>query len=156
MRKLIYQIAQSICLALEAPKPKVKRLVVSSFRIKAELDAMKLSSLYYGALLDHYQDYYYVESEDWGKIFDWIYFVYDMPPYMVAGMDCDGFAIFLMGLVQANFGLNSFGLVIGTTPAGGHAWNLFRTENGWLNLEPQTGKFFELGEKGYLPQHIFI
>ena len=155
MTKLIYQIAKKICLALEAPKPKVQLLKVSSLQIKSEVDNMKLRMMY-PALLDHYQDYYCLQSSQWAEVFNYIYFVFDMPPYLVARFDCSDFAILLKGLVSSFFGLNAFAVVFGKTPRGYHAWNIFRTEDDWLQFEPQTGDIFELGQKGYQPEWILI
>ena len=155
MRKLIYQLAKSIYLALEAPKPKVKPLKVSSLRILDEIQSMKLKMMY-PALLDHYQDYYYLESSQWAEVFNYIYFVFDMPPYLIARFDCEDWAILLKGLVSSFFGLNAFGVVLGKTPGGYHAFNMFRTEDDWLLFEPQTGDIFPIGDKGYIPEYILL
>ena len=155
MKKLIYQIAKKICLAFEAPKPRVKPLKVSSLKIKSEIDDMKLRMMY-PALLDHYQDYYYLESSQWAEVFNYIYFVYDMPSYLVARFDCDDWAILLKGLVSSFFGLNAFAEVFGKTPMGYHAFNMLRTEDGWLLFEPQTGDIFELGQRGYEPEWTLV
>ena len=155
MMKLIYQLAKRICLAFEAPKPKVEPLKVSSLRIKAEIDHLKLRMMY-PALLDHYQDYYYLESPQWAEVFHYIYFVYDMPPYLAVRMDCEDFAILLKGLVSSFFRLNAFAVVFGKVPGGYHAWNILRTEDGWLQFEPQTGDIFELGQRGYEPEWVLI
>lgn len=157
MRKIIYQLAKSIVSALEKPKPPIHPLKVSYDKVLLSVDNLKLWKLY-PALLDHFQDYYYVPAEEWADIFNWIYFEFDMPSYLKARTDCEDFAILLKGLVGAYFGLNYFGVVIGTTPAGGHAWNLFMTEDGWLQFEPQTGDCFEIGAKakGYVPTSILI
>jgi len=153
--KLIYQLAKRICLAFEAPKPKVKPLKVSSLQIKSEIDNMKLRMMY-PALLDHYQDYYYLESSQWAEVFNYIYFVFDMPTYVSAKMDCEDFAILLKGLVSSFFGLNAFAVAFGKTPMGYHAFNMLRTEDGWLLFEPQTGDIFELGQKKYEPEWVLI
>jgi len=155
MRKLIYKIAKAICDLLQKPKPSVKPLVISSLRIKSELDAMKLN-VWRGCLLDHYQTYYYVSAKDWAEIFSYIYFEFDMPSFTQARFDCDDFAILLKALVSYLFRLNCFGFVLGNTPMGYHAWNLFRTDDDWLCLEPQTGNIFPLGERGYTPEYIII
>ena len=155
MGKLIYKIAKRICLAFEAPKPKVKLLKVSSLKILSEIQSMKLRMMF-PALLDHYQDYYYLESSQWAEVFNYIYFVYDMPSYLVARFDCDDWAILLKGLVSSFFGLNAFAVVFGKTPMGYHAFNMLRTEDGWLLFEPQTGDIFELGQRGYEPEWTLV
>jgi len=155
MRGLIYRVAKAICHFLEKPKPDVDPLHISSWKIKSELDAMRLN-IWRGYTLDHFQDYYYVSAKDWAEVFSYIYFEFDMPSYIESRMDCDDFAILLKALVSYQFKLNCFGFVLGNTPMGYHAWNIFKTDNGWLQLEPQTGKFFELGEHGYEPEYIII
>ena len=155
MTKLIYKIAKRICLAFEAPKPKVKLLKISSLKILDEIQSMKLKMMY-PALLDHFQDYYFLESSQWADVFDYIYFVFDMPSYMVARFDCSDFAILLKGLVSSFFGLNAFAVVFGKTPRGYHAFNMLRTEDDWLLFEPQTGDIFELGQRGYEPEWVLI
>ena len=104
----------------------------------------------YPALLDNI--YYYAKSEDWAEVFDYIYFEFNMPKYLAERMDCDDFAVLLKGLITSFFGLNYFGVVFGQTPMGYHAWNIFQTEAGLIQFEPQTGKYFPLGEKGYSPK----
>lgn len=155
IRKTIYQLAKLVVSALEKPKPKIHPLKVSYYRTLDSIRKLELIMMY-PALLDHFQDYYYVTSEEWGEIFNWIYFEFDMPSYFAARTDCEDFAILLKGLVSAYFGLNYFGVVIGTTPAGGHGWNLLWTPEGWLQFEPQSGDVFEIGAKGYVAQYILI
>ena len=139
----------------EKPKPKITLLTTTSEKVLQAIANLNLIKLY-PALLDHFQPYYYTKSEDWAEVFDYIYFKFNMPSFLAAKMDCEDFAILLKGLVSSFFGLNYFGVVIGTTPAGGHGWNLFMTENGWLQFEPQTGNIFELDEKGYKPEYILL
>ena len=79
-----------------------------------------------------------------------------MPSYVSARMDCDDFAMLLKSLVSAFFGLNYFGMVMGQSPIGFHAWNIFRAENGLWQLEPQTGKFFLLWEDNYRPEYVLM
>lgn len=69
---------------------------------------------------------------------------------------CDDFAIWMMGLIHAEFGLNYFGLVLGNSPGGYHAYNIFRTEAGLLQVEPQTGNMGELGEGDYQAEYILL
>ena len=139
----------------EKPKPQIELLYESSENVLQKVNQLGLRMLY-PALLDWSMPYYYTKAEDWAEVFDYIYFKFNMPSYLAARMDCEDFAILLKGLVSSFFGLNYFAVVIGTTPAGGHGWNLFMTEAGWLQFEPQTGNFFELGEKDYKPLYILI
>ena len=137
----------------KSSKPQVENLVASAVQVREDLAGIELM---HAALLDDFQPYFYTKAEDWAKVFDYIYFSFKMPDYIRARMDCEDFAVLMKGLVSALFGLNWFGLVMGNTPAGYHAWNLFKAENGIWQLEPQTGEFFLLGEKSYLPQYILI
>jgi len=75
--------------------------------------------------------------------------VYSFPKYEVEQTDCDDFAILMKGLMSAEFGINDFGIALGNTPMGYHAFNLARAEQNWVFIEPQTGEIFEMGEKGY-------
>lgn len=134
-------------------KPSIAEFVASAVAVREDLAGIELM---HSALLDDFSPYFYTDGEGWAKVFDWVYFSFKMPEYVVARMDCEDFAMLMKGLVSALFGLNWFGLVMGNTPAGYHSWNIFRAENGVWQLEPQTGEFFLLGEKNYLPQYILI
>lgn len=149
--KLIHQLACSICHGTDKPKPKIELLSMPRTAVSAELEAVPVNLL---GLWD--MTYYYTKAEDWAEVFDYIYFKFDMPGYIAERMDCDDFALLLKGLVNAFFGLNYFGVVIGNTPMGYHAWNDFRTENGLMQFEPQTGKYFPLGEQGYKPGYVLL
>ena len=138
----------------ERQKPKIELLFLSSEETKPEIT--QVGKLLYPTLLDYFQPYYFTRAEYWADIFDYIYFKFDMPKYLAARFDCDDFAVLLKGLVASFFGLNYFGVVFGSTPAGYHAWNLFRTENGLMQFEPQSGAYFPIGEKGYVPEYILI
>ena len=152
--KLIHSIACSVCQSTEKPKPQIEVLEIVSAKAAAEIDLAKMKLLF-PILLDGYQSYYYTKAEDWAKVFDYIYFK-GIPKYEASRMDCDDFAIWMKGLVGANFGLNYFGIVLGNSPWGYHAWNIFRTETGFLQLEPQTGRFFDLGDGEYFPEWILL
>ncbi len=138
---------------IDEPKPEIELLSMSTNEVWKVIQPLKLKMIYPG-LLD--SQYYYTTAKDWAEVFDYIFFKFDMPSYLADRMDCDDFAILLKGLVDSFFGLNYFATVIGTMPAGGHSWNLFMTENGLLQFEPQTGNFFEIGEQGYKPEYILL
>lgn len=140
----------------EASKPKIELLQIPSGVVTSEIIEEAKIKLLFPTLLDYFQDYFYTKAEDWAKIFDWIYFKNPMPKYEASRMDCDDFAIWMKGLVGANFGLNYFGIVLGNSPLGYHAWNIFRTDSWLLQLEPQTGNFFEIGKKGYFPEWVLL
>ena len=134
-------------------KPKIELLSMLSDQVQLEVKSLKMM---FPCLLDAGQPYFYTTSEGWAEVFDYIYFKYPMPPYIVARMDCDGFAIWMAGLVQATLGLNYFAIVLGDALGGYHAWNLFRDDQGLLQLEPQTGKFFKLGDHNYFPEYVLL
>ena len=135
----------------EKPKPPIELLRMPAQAVLQELPPNV--KMLYGAL-DY--EYYYTKAEHWAAALDWIYFKFDMPKYLADRMDCDDFAFLLKALVSSFFGLNYFGAVFGQTPMGYHAWNLFRVDNGLLQFEPQTGKVFEMDEKGYVPEWLLI
>ncbi len=137
----------------EKPKPEIELLSMQSEQVKSE---MGLRRLLYPCLLDEGQRYYYTTAKDWAEIFSWIYFDFKMPSYISARMDCEDFAFLLKGLVSAFFGLNYFGWTVGTIPGGYHGFNLFRTEDGLLLFEPQTGEMFQIGEQGYRPEYVLL
>ena len=72
--------------------------------------------------------------------------VYPFPKYQTAIMDCDDFAILLKGLMSAEFGINDFGIALGMTPGGYHAFGLARVEDRYVFVEPQTGEVFEMDD----------
>ena len=139
----------------ENPKPTIELLSMPSTEVAKEIEELG-QKMMYPCLLDYGQDYYYTTSEDWGKVFEYIYFVFPMPSYIAARMDCEDFGILLKGLVSALFGLNYFALTIGNIPAGCHGFDFFRTEDKHLIIEPQTAKFFGWEERGYEPQWALL
>jgi len=82
--------------------------------------------------------------------------VYPFPKYKTAIMDCDDFAMLMSGLISAEFGINCFGVALGMTPNGYHAFNLARVEERWVFIEPQTGEVFEIGGNGYQCDRVII
>jgi len=100
-------------------------------------------------LFDAYQPYYYTTL--WGiqEAVKWSRKVYPFPKYQDARMDCDKFAFLMKGLISAEFGLSAFAFQLGFIPQGYHAFNLARTDTGWVIVEPQTGEVFAIGTHGY-------
>ena len=100
-------------------------------------------------LFDAYQPYYYTTL--WGikEAVKYCRKVYPFPKYKTAVMDCDDFAVLMKGLMSAEFGINDFGIQLGMTPQGYHAFNIARIEDRRVLIEPQTGEVFEIGENGY-------
>jgi len=100
-------------------------------------------------LFDAGQSYYYTTL--WGikEAVKYCRKVYPFPKYQSGIMDCDDFAILMKGLMSAEFGISDFGIALGMTPMGYHAFNQARIEDRRVFIEPQTGEVFEIGEKGY-------
>lgn len=140
----------------EKTKPKIEVLQIASETAKVELVDQAKLKLLYPTLLDYFEPYYYTKATGWAEVFDYIYFKQGLPKYQSSRFDCDDFAIWMKGLVAATFGLNYFGVVLGSSPLGYHAWNLFRDEIGLMQFEPQTGKYFPLGEQGYVAEYILV
>jgi len=155
IKELINKFAFEVYEATSPPKPEITLLSVTSQRVEQAITDLQLIKLY-PVLLDYGQKYYYTNAEGWAEIFDYIYFKFNTPQYLIARMDCEDWAILFKGLVSSLFGLNYFAVVIGKTPAGTHSWNLFMTDEGWLQFEPQTGNAFGLGKKGYEPKYVLI
>ena len=141
---------------LEQPaKPSITLLPMPSTQVDAEIKALG-QALMYPCLLDYGQDYFYTNAEGWAEVFNYIYLVFNMPPYIAGRMDCEDFGVLLKGLVSALFGLNYFALTIGDIPQGCHGFDFFRTDTGHLVIEPQTAEFFPWGERSYEPQWALL
>jgi len=91
--------------------------------------------------------YHSTTHETWGVVFRDVLF--NLPGGMAERFDCDNYAWLVVARVAERWGLNAIALVIGDSPLGRHSWNIFRSEHGWYNLEPQTGDVFGIGEEGY-------
>ena len=140
-------------IVVEKAKPKIDLIYMPSDRVADEMTLGKLKMLY-PVPLD--VKYYYTTAKEWAEVFNWIYFKFAMPKYAADRMDCDDFAFLLKGLVASFFELNYFGVVIGRTPLGCHAWNILRTEDEVWQFEPQTGACFPWGEQGYFPEYVLL
>jgi len=145
-----------MCLFLKrAERPEFEAMSVAGETAREEIDNSGLKLLY-PVLLDATQPYYFVTLAQWNEILLYVYKDYPWPKYMTARMDCDDFALLFKGLVSAEFGLNYFGLAIGTCPGGAHAFNVFRIETGELVLfEPQTGMILDESD-GYKANYILL
>jgi len=142
-----------MCWLFKKAKPQIKILRMLPGGVQDDLTQLNIKSLY-PVLLD--TEYFYTSAEDWAEVFDYIYFKFKMPNYLAERIDCDDFSILLKGLVSSFFGLNYFAVVFGNTPTGSHAWNIFRDEAGFMGFEPQTGKYFPMGEQGYVPKYLLL
>jgi len=124
-------------------KPNITFYEISSQAVRGELDTLSISIPL--GLLDA-PTYYYTTL--WGikEAVKYCRKVYPFPKYKTAVMDCDDFAILMKGLMSAEFGVNDFGIALGMTPAGYHAFNIARVEDRRVLIEPQTGEVFELDD----------
>lgn len=140
-------------------RPAITEMAMLSEDINRELVYLGMKYMY-PALFDHYQAYHYCTSASWRKVIQYVNRVFKFPEYVPARKDCDDFAILFKGLVSACFGLNACAIAVGTSPAGGHAFNMVRTEDGWCIIEPQDGASAELwpliGDHGYVPSYVLL
>ncbi len=90
-----------------------------------------------------------------------IYYIYDttkVPGYRTGRFDCDGFALWLKGQFEIEFGHNANAFTIGRKP-GPHAYNTIMTTDGWYNFEPQdkyTREMFPYNTKGYEAEAVLV
>jgi len=128
-------------------KPDITFYEIDSQAVQDELNALNVQTPI--GLWDALQPYYYTTL--WGikEAVKYCRKVYPFPKYKTAVMDCDDFAILMKGLISAEFGINDFGIALGMTPMGYHAFNMARVEDRMVFIEPQTGEVFEIGENGY-------
>ncbi len=140
-------------------RPRIREFVMSSDAIHQEIGYLGIKLLY-PVLLDENQLYHYCDLSSWVKVIHYINQTFKFPDYVPARTDCDDFAILFKGLVSACFGLNACAIAIGTSPQGGHAFIMVRTEDGWYIIEPQDGARAVLwplvGSHGYTPTHILL
>jgi len=147
-----------MCKKLQSPiattKPDITFYEIDSQTIQNELTALGITVPL--GLFDALQPYYYTTL--WGiqEAVKYCRKVYPFPKYKAAVMDCDDFAILLKGLMSAEFGVNAFGIALGNTPMGYHAFGIARVEDRWVFVEPQTGEIFEIGNKGYSCDRVIL
>jgi hypothetical protein len=137
---------------IATPKPDITFYEIDSQKVQDELDALNIATPM--GLWDALQPYYYTTL--WGikEAVKYCRKVYPFPKYRDAVMDCDDFAILMKGLMSAEFGINDFGIALGNTSMGYHAFNIARAEERRVLIEPQTGEVFEIGEKGYQAEKV--
>jgi len=128
-------------------KPDITFYEIDSQTVQNELNALNIATPL--GLFDAGSPYYYTTL--WGiqEAVKYCRKVYPFPKYQTAIMDCDDFAILMKGLMSAEFGINDFGIALGNTPMGYHAFCMARVEDRRVFVEPQTGEVFEIGENGY-------
>uniref|UniRef100_A0A6M3L8N3 Agglutinin C-terminal domain-containing protein n=1 Tax=viral metagenome TaxID=1070528 RepID=A0A6M3L8N3_9ZZZZ len=135
-------------------KPNITFYEIDSQLVQNELVELNITMPL--GLFDAFQGYFYTTL--WGikEAVKYCRKIYPFPKYKTAIMDCDDFAILLKGLMSAEFGINDFGIALGMTPAGYHAFNLARAEQNWVFIEPQTGEIFNIGDKGYSCDRVIL
>jgi len=135
-------------------KPNITFYEIDWQVVKQELTDLNISVPL--GLFDAYSSYYYTTL--WGikEAVKYCRSVYPFPKYQTAIMDCDDFAILMKGLMSAEFGINDFGIALGNSPGGYHAYNIARIEDRRVFIEPQTGEVFEIGDKGYSCDRVII
>lgn len=152
----VQKVACTICQTAKAkvkppdPKPLISVSTLGKEAVRTLVHEADIKILY--GMLD--KKYYYTTFEDWGKVFEYIYMVEDIPPYLTQRWDCEDFALWLKAMVSFHFGLNLFAVIIGDVPAGRHGFNMFYCEDGWYLWEPQwvyEGEPFRIGDRDYKP-----
>jgi len=127
-------------------KPDITFYEIDSQAVKEELESLNIRIPL--GLFDYWQPYYYTTL--WGikEAVSYCRKVYPFPKYEAARTDCEDFSILLKGLMSAEFGINDFGIALGMSPSGYHAFNLARVEGRRVFIEPQSGEVFEMNDAG--------
>ncbi len=135
-------------------KPDITFYEIDSQAVQNELDALNIQTPM--GLWD--TTYYYTTL--WGikEAVSYCRKIYPFPKYKSEATDCDDFAILMKGLMSAEFGINDFGIALGMTPMGYHAFNITRIGDRRIFIEPQTGEVFEMDDtsKNYLCDRVII
>jgi len=140
-----------VCIKLQSPiattKPDITFYEIDWQTVQSELEALGISVPL--GLFDAYSPYYYTTL--WGikEAVKYCRKVYPFPKYENPRKDCDDFAMLMSALISAEFGINDFGIALGKTLGGYHAFNIARVEDRRVFIEPQTGEVFEQGVNGY-------
>lgn len=131
-------------LPVAIPKPDITFYEIDSRTVQHEFDLLNIKIPL--GLFDAGGSYYYTTL--WGiqEAVKYIRSIYQFPKYKVAQFDCEDFAFLMKGLMSSEFGINDFGVALGNTPMGYHAYNLARVEDRRVYVEPQTGEVFEMGD----------
>lgn len=132
--------------------PKVKEYQISGVELYSKLGY----TVPFG-MLDSW--YYYADMEGWGSIIQDMVFKSSL--YSADKFDCDNYALKAMSVCAERYGLNAFGVAIGASPAGRHAFNIFYNGERFMLWEANdgfsfSGHAFEIGENGYIPELILL
>ncbi len=135
-------------------KPDITFYEIDWQQVQSELTSLNI--LIPLGFLDAYNSYYYTTL--WGirEAVKYIRKVYPFPKYKTGQMDCDDFAILMKGLMNAEFGINDFGIALGITPMGYHAFNIARVEDRRVFIEPQTGEVDGVNTNNYQCEKVII
>ena len=100
--------------------------------------------------------YYYIPTfDDWVKIVN--YLKKKVPKYLSDKFDCEDFADWFRVKTAETFGINTLATVYGWVPSGRHGWNIFYAkDDGWFQLESQTGEIRDIDNPEYKPDEIVI
>ena len=102
--------------------------------------------------------YYYTDAESWANILHDMSFKSNL--YKPERFDCDDYAFKAYVTCRERYGLNTFGIVLGNTPAGYHGFNIVFTGTEFFLFEPNEGfgfgGMFPIGEHGYIPGMIVL
>ena len=138
-------------------KPIVYKMTVSAEDVKKDMDYFGLRWM--RSPVD--TKYQYCKEESWAKVFDYLYFEYEIDKEMWIPQfcDCDDFAFYLRSVCAMKFGLNIV-VVFGKIPLGYHAWNIFQVpgdtpEKRWMQIEPQTRNIAAWGEGEGKPVEVY-
>ena len=133
--------------------PAFQEYVISRQTLNQKLTLLNLEALY---LWDNF--FWYISLEDWGKVLKDVLF--GMLKYTVDKFDCDNYSLLTSAKVGERYQLNSCGIVIGSTPGGEHAWNIFLAkvdnEAKLFYCEPQDGMIFPIEEDASYKAKIII
>lgn len=134
------------------PKPDVPLFEMPKHQVDSELRSQNVELLH--QLMD--TKYRYTSAEGWMEVFDYLYFVFPWPHYTSQFMDCDDFGLLMKALPPALFGLNYIAFALGDIPAGYHGFNIYRDDQGFMVLEPQSLTFFDWGDREYTPEKVLL
>lgn len=84
--------------------------------------------------------YYFCSLADWKRIFQSV--LVGMPPPDKDRFDCEDYALLTCARIIEGYQLNAIGIAMSAY----HAFNIFKSEQGLLLLEPQSGEVFAAEE----------
>lgn len=109
-------------------------------------------------LLDSW--YYHTNDNGWAALLPDLLLKSSL--YQTDRRDCDWYALKAMTICHERYGLNAFGVAIGQTPLGYHAWNILYLGAGeFLFFEPNagfefSGSAFPIGQNEYQAKVVLL